>query len=101
MFIGCSIYYKERLGMAPFGMSTGKGWPNRSVIVSKPITRTSFNASPAVIIKFEEISGSTYNDLSQAQAQLLPGLASTLVDIIRQGLETGQFEIIDGQITQK
>lgn len=54
-----------------------------------------------MIIKFEEISGSTYNDLSQAQAQLLPGLASTLVDIIRQGLETGQFEIIDGQITQK
>jgi hypothetical protein len=49
-------------------------------------------------IRVEEIPGTAYNDLEQAQAELLPGLAMTLANIIRQAIEDGDLKVVDGVV---
>ena len=84
--------------MAKSGMDTGNGSP----ITSQPVSRlrpgeNSFNA-PLATIRIEEIPGSTYNSLEEAQRALLPGLARLLVQAVRVGLETGKLKVENHQI---
>jgi hypothetical protein len=77
--------------------ATGSELPKLSTMTLKPRQTDNFSSAQRAI-RVEEIPGTAYNDLEQAQAELLPGLAMTLANIIRQAIEDGALKVIDGVV---
>lgn len=63
-------------------------------------TNKTKSSQSSISIELEEIGGTSYNDVSDAQAALLPGLARCLAEIIRAGLDSGQLRITNGYVTR-
>lgn len=74
------------------GTSTGNGSLKKSETASRPRPGGSSSNAPPVI-RVEEIPGSFYNSLDEAQSVMLPGLARLIVQAIRTGLETGKLKV--------